>query len=259
MSISSVRHAWPEKENFYIRRPNGHTDYTFLHFFNPVYLTVNDEEVLTGANACIFYAPKTPQFFQSVGPLVHDWMHFTADASALLRQYDIEENKIFYPSLPQKITAVFREIEGEWFSTHRFREQVLSNGLERFFILFSRLCEGRTTVTVSEDTAGMLTKVRREVLLHPSHAWNVDEMAALAKMSVSHFYAGYKQVFGTSPMNDLIEARISTAKNRLLADSTPICRLALELGYANPYHFIRQFRARTGMTPAAYRRNPEVE
>lgn len=258
MSVLSIRHACPHPAGFSVRRPDGHPAYTFLHFINPVKLGVRGVTVMSEPHACIFYSPGEPQYFLSELPLVHDWMHFSPDSRFLPSMFQIEENRIFYPTSPENITALFRELENEWFGTRSFRAQALENGMERFFILFSRAIHEARNSSLSVDASGMLMRVRSEVLLHPEKAWCVEDMAVLAQMSLSHFYAGYKQTFGTSPMNDLIEARISAAKNKLLADNTPISLLAEQLGYNNPYHFIRQFREHTGQTPAEYRRHPEV-
>lgn len=257
MEIRSVRHAWPEGKNFEIVRPVGWKDYTFLHFISPMRVRMPEGEVVTAPHACIFYAPGVPQFFGSEQPIVHDWMHFSPDASSLLEKYGIEENRIYYPTEPEKITVLFREIENEWFSERQYRGESLENLFTRFLILFSRLCEGISAVTVTGAAAEQLRRVRNKILLHPERTWRVQDMAELAKMSLPHFFATYKQIYGTSPMNDLIEARINTAKNRLLADTAPISLLAEQLGYSNPYHFIRQFRERTGVTPAAFRRKSD--
>lgn len=257
MVIRSVRHAWPTGKNFEIMRPVGYGEYTFLHFISPMRIKMDGEDLITAPHACIFYAPSTPQFFGSEQPIVHDWMHFSTDAASLLENYNIEENRIYYPAEPEKITVLFREIENEWFSERPHRDEALENLFTRFLIVFSRLCDGISSVTVTGAAAEQLTRVRNNILLHPERPWRVQQMAELAKMSLPHFFATYKQIYGTSPMNDLIEARINTAKNRLQSDTTPISLLAEQLGYSNPYHFIRQFRERTGVTPAAFRKNPD--
>jgi YesN/AraC family two-component response regulator len=55
-------------------------------------------------------------------------------------------------------------------------------------------------------------------------------------------------------MNDVICARIDAAKVLLVSSpDTSVTELAEKLGYKNPYHFIRQFKKITGITPGAYR------
>lgn len=80
-------------------------------------------------------------------------------------------------------------------------------------------------------------------------------MAARIPLSESRFYTVYKSFYGTSPMEDLIRARIDSAKNALLFTDRTISSIAESLGYNNLTHFIRQFRSFTGMSPSGYRRN----
>ena len=65
----------------------------------------------------------------------------------------------------------------------------------------------------------------------------------------SKFYSDYKKVFGISPIKDIINARTETAKNYLLSGKYSVSEVAEIVGYDNEFHFIRQFRDMTGVTP----------
>ena len=54
-------------------------------------------------------------------------------------------------------------------------------------------------------------------------------------------------------MDDLIRARIDTAKNRLTDTDLPVQTVAAELGYRNVTHFCRQFKQLTGLPPTEFR------
>jgi AraC-like DNA-binding protein len=82
-------------------------------------------------------------------------------------------------------------------------------------------------------------------------------MASLAYLSPSRFHALYRAVFGISPMDDLIHARIDTAKNRLSDTEETVQNLSEQLGYRNVTHFCRQFKQLTGMTPVQFRASRE--
>jgi AraC-like DNA-binding protein len=63
-------------------------------------------------------------------------------------------------------------------------------------------------------------------------------------------------MFGTSPINDLIEARISAARSLLMAEGDlSVAQVAERLGYNDQYHFIRQFKAANGQSPGQFRKN----
>jgi AraC-like DNA-binding protein len=83
----------------------------------------------------------------------------------------------------------------------------------------------------------------------------VDEAATACAMPPSTFRRRFKEAVGLSPRDFALVNRLSRARRRLLTDRRPIAAIAEELGYSDVYFFSRQFRAHTGMSPAAYRRS----
>jgi len=73
-------------------------------------------------------------------------------------------------------------------------------------------------------------------------------------LSESRFFSLYKRIFGISPTLDLINAKITAAKNLLLSTDEKIEAISHALGYDNVTHFIRQFKSRVGKSPSAYRK-----
>ena len=82
-------------------------------------------------------------------------------------------------------------------------------------------------------------------------------MAGRVGLSKSRFYTIYKNIYGNSPIDDLIRARIDSAKNALQFSSTSISEIAENLGYNNLTHFMRQFKGMTGMIPDQYRKSEQ--
>jgi YesN/AraC family two-component response regulator len=58
-------------------------------------------------------------------------------------------------------------------------------------------------------------------------------------------------------VDDLIRARIDTAKTRLSTSDETVAHLSEQLGYRNVTHFCRQFKGLTGLTPMEYRHSLE--
>ena len=67
-------------------------------------------------------------------------------------------------------------------------------------------------------------------------------------------YGEYKQFFGLSCQQDMINARLKFAKYYLQNSDMNIGSLAGFCGYENELHFMRQFKKFTGLTPSEYRR-----
>lgn len=259
MIVSLVRHDWPEKAGFNIYRPYGYGQYTFLHFTTNIDFVIDGKTVRARPGACIFFTPDCPQEFFSSQDVIHNWMHSGSELGILLEKYGIEQNKILYPNYTDFISEIFRKIELEFFSSNPHKQELLDTYVKEFIIKFSRaLKTENNSKIIHRKCREKLRAVRKEVLSHPEVKWTVEEMARLANLSSSRFHTVYKTLFGTSPMQDVIEAKIGYARSLLLSDeqlTLPV--IAERLGYNDHYHFIRQFKGITGITPGVYRKKGE--
>lgn len=253
LKITAIRHAWPEHAGFTLDRKNGHPDYSFVHFSNGAEIRLNGELVTVPHHACILYRPGTPQYIHSRYGLIHDWFHFNGDET-LPEQFGIPTDTLFYPLRSDFITDIIREMESEFLAERSGRDELLSLKTAELFIKLSRAVSGESTAVVDTSTSERLRKLRGEIFLSLDHPWSVAEMASRVGLSESRFYSVYRSVYGNSPMDDLIRARIDAAKNALSFSNQPVYAIAESLGYNNPTHFIRQFRSFTGISPAKYRK-----
>jgi len=256
MEIERVRHDWPEAAGFAISRPQGYPIYTFLHFQTPVVITLDGKAVSAQPGACIFYAPGVPQFFHAPVPLIHNWIHVDHTLSQSLRAYGIPENQILYPGETDFISELLQKIEAEHFSDNPHKAQLTDAYLESFLILFSRALKSCAPAPVIRETEKLqMRAVRKAILSQPEKRWTVAQMAGMAAMSTSRFHVTYKAYFGTSPMQDVIEAKLRYAMTLLTTQKDlSVSQIAQLLGYNNEYHFIRLFKNATGLPPGAYRK-----
>lgn len=259
MQIERVRHDWPEAAGFTIDRPNGYPIYTFLHFQTPVVLQLDGHTVNARPGACIFFAPGVPQHFHADVPLIHNWIHIDASLSLWLAEYKLPVNQLFYPGDTDFISQAFQKIEAEHFGSQPHKEKMLEGQLHSFLILLSRSLQGYAPPPAAEQPEKLqMRDIRKTVLSQPDKRWTVKEMAAMAAMSESRFHIAYKAYFGTSPIQDLKEAKLRYAATLLMTQpSLSVQQLANHLGYDNPYHFIRMFKAAYGMPPGAYRKKKD--
>jgi len=256
MNIIGVRHDWPEKGEFLISRPNGHKEYTILHFLTSVQFKFEDNIVINARpGVCIVYDPGVPQWFHSQQEVIHNWLHIDSSFSEILNKYNIPRNCLLYPNDTSFISDIFRKIELEHFSNNPYKEELEESYILEFAIKFSRALQVNiSSPKLCRQDREKLRSVRRDILSHPEKRWKIADMAALTSLSPSRFHAVYKQLFGTSPIQDVIEAKIGYAKSLLLSnESLTLAAVAEQLGYNDHYHFIRQFKALTGETPGSFR------
>ncbi|MCQ2430324.1 MAG: AraC family transcriptional regulator [Clostridia bacterium] len=81
----------------------------------------------------------------------------------------------------------------------------------------------------------------------------VDDMARMAHMSKSHFFAVFKTNLGISPMAYLNNYRLARASVLLACSSMPVNSIAREVGFDDQLYFSRLFKRAFGLSPQKYR------
>jgi AraC family transcriptional regulator len=80
------------------------------------------------------------------------------------------------------------------------------------------------------------------------------DLAALARLSQSHFNHAFRNSFGHAPREYIIHRRMVRAQGLMLSTESPLCEIAAACGLADQAHFSRLFRKVFGDSPAAWRR-----
>jgi PAS domain S-box-containing protein len=93
-------------------------------------------------------------------------------------------------------------------------------------------------------------RIRRE----PGACPPVSELAREAGVSARQLQRRFLELFGVGVKEFALRARIQRAAELLRGGDAPLSRIALDAGFCDQSAFTRQFRRRTGLTPARYRR-----
>jgi len=88
-----------------------------------------------------------------------------------------------------------------------------------------------------------------------AHQWTVEEMAALVGLGTTLFNERVKSYSGFSPINYLINIRISEAIKLLKQPEISVTDIALDTGFYSSQHFSTTFRKLTGYKPSEFRKN----
>jgi AraC-like DNA-binding protein len=174
-----------------------------------------------------------------------------ADPDALL----VMPDKIG-PSRGAALAASVRElIETSRFSGSHLLERLarkteLANAILRHIFRESELC------TESPDIMREPTLLQRIVAFCKTRLADgvtVDDMVAEAHVSRSAFYEYTKKEAGQSPAELLKRIRLERSLEFLRLPDRSIAQVADRVGFANQYHFSREFKKQFGMTPSRYR------
>ncbi|MGC6400292.1 helix-turn-helix domain-containing protein [Sphingomonas sp. FW199] len=82
---------------------------------------------------------------------------------------------------------------------------------------------------------------------------SIEAMARVAGLSPAHFSRLFKEVFGDSPYQFVMDYRVEQAKRMLSERGRPMADIALACGFADQAHFSRIFKRLTGQTPRTFR------
>ncbi len=119
-------------------------------------------------------------------------------------------------------------------------------GSFRYTVPFSRIRTKEQGDVIEKSIQLMQNTLRDDVTL--------NELAAAAKLSVSHYSLIFKRKTGYSPLDYLIHLRIRRACHLLDFTNMKINEIARNTGYHDPFYFSRVFTKIMGISPLYYRR-----
>ena len=257
LTVLRARHSCPERDGFTLERATGISEHVFLHFSNPVELLIQNRIVLTPPDTCVFFQSGTPQWLRSQGPLTHDWLHCTGPLLPLLDDHGLQADTPYLCAQGKAVTQLIQAMEWELLQQHPYHREMAALRFRELLIILARSCRALDSGPIAEAGASTAEvtfhAIRDRMFSQLGRPWQLADLAAMACLSPSRFSAVYRDQFGISPIEDLILARMDTAKKRLTDTNISIRDLAENLGYRNVTHFCRQFKQTTGQTPRQYR------
>jgi AraC-like DNA-binding protein len=103
-------------------------------------------------------------------------------------------------------------------------------------------------------SGGALKRVEEHIDANLDSALEIDELAALVRMSPSHFTRSFSRSVGLTPHRYVIQCRVAKARELLAATDLSLIDIALNIGFSDQSHFSRRFQELVGVPPGAYRR-----
>ncbi|MDR7813236.1 helix-turn-helix transcriptional regulator [Lacrimispora sp.] len=138
-------------------------------------------------------------------------------------------------------------------SSHPYRVQILDSLMRTLLFTLASQIHEKPDKASSHKYYGIMNRLRVSILNAPHSKWTIDTMSQSVHMSPSYFQHLYKELFGTSCMQDVISARLKNACFYLRTTEMSIQSLAGFCGYESEFHFMRQFKKYKNMTPSQYR------
>ena len=148
--------------------------------------------------------------------------------------------ELFRPTYRGAMGALHRQAMAAAFIAHQF------TGLDEI---------AREGSTLTSRELRLVREAQERLLANMNDPPDLSTLAASVDLAPKRLNQGFKEVFGTTVFDYLVEARLAAAQ-RMLDEGLdlPLKNLAWQLGYAHLSNFITAFRRRFGVSPGEYRR-----
>jgi len=104
-------------------------------------------------------------------------------------------------------------------------------------------------IGLADSRLAQVSHAIRHIRERYAQALSVDELAALAAMSVSSFHRHFRAVTAMTPIQFQKQIRLQEARARLLADAGDVAAVGFAVGYESASQFSREYSRMFGAPP----------
>ena len=231
--------------------------FTICYFYTPFLYYSNGNMIEGKAGDVIINTPYNivyhgPRPYSDEG-FVNDWLHISGDdVGELLEKYPLPLNKAFSIGEGAFLQKYFKTMLSEYKFKTIGSEDIIKSVMAQMIITMHRAYKNQSE---RNDEFANIIAVRNEVSQNPEKKWTLKKMAILSGYSISRFSELYRELYKISPINDVIEHRISLAKAMLLSGQTTVSYVATACGFNTINYFSKAFKSSTGYSPSEYIKN----
>ncbi len=239
-------------------RGKGRLDYQliYIHSGCGVFDFGDDNERSISAGNIVIYRPNEMQKYTYYGkdkPVVY-WIHFTGNnISALFENYGID---IVKQVIPVGCSAEYVQLFNKIILELQLKRD---NYAECSMLLFKQLLIAMGRATINNEHSSIVTdKLSIESATNYFHEHFhdqilIDKYLEEKNINANAFFKKFKAYTGVSPLQYLLDIRLSNAKSLLESTEYTISEISSIVGYDNPLYFSRLFHRHVGISPREYR------
>jgi len=260
INIGAIGYNYTHEEDFRMDSPEGPGAWLFLLVKSDAIFYINGKRNLVKKHSYVLLQPKTPCMYQGAKENYEDdWFFFNMteeDKTELLERGIVFDSPVFLGST-EEISSLIHQISYNHFSADIYHEEIKILLTSVLFLKTAQ--QAKLKIIQSPDVLASkndrLTYLRTRLFEEPALFSSIDEMAAYMNLSRSGFQHLYSHTFGVSVIHDVIKGRIEKAKSFLSKSNFSITEISNKCGYKSEFHFMRQFKKETGLTPTEFRRS----
>lgn len=183
------------------------------------------------------------------------WFHFKGEISAHIADLIQAKNRKTQPALAYNENRIklFEEIYSNLEMGYSMDNLRYIN-MTFYHFLSSLLYEDKFNYADKKKEDDLVTSSIELMQKKIGSVLTLNELAAFAKLSVSHFSALFRAKTGYSPIEYFNHLKVQKACQYLLFSDMPVKEMAGLLGVDDQYYFSRMFSRLMGISPTQYRK-----
>ncbi|MBQ8075252.1 MAG: helix-turn-helix transcriptional regulator [Oscillospiraceae bacterium] len=252
--IQSFSYQEMGKRFFTDRQNNRSFQIVFTYEGNGL-LTYEGNSYALGPGDGFFINCMKKNHYSTVG---ESWKHcvihfYGKDAEYLYNLYSRNNTPIFHHSIDGHLQDLLERAAHYFQIPSPYRDIDVSNSLENIVLYLIR-----STPDYRFTGAGVPESIHTLIdFVYTHYAENIslDQMAEISGYSKYYLCRIFKKNFRVTPQDYVIQLRILKAKELLRDTEIPVQNIGDIVGIKDPNYFYRLYKAKTGISPAAYRKS----
>ncbi|MCG8527960.1 MAG: helix-turn-helix domain-containing protein, partial [Opitutales bacterium] len=173
---------------------------------------------------------------------------------------DVLGDRRFRDAFPMRLGTrqriLFEDLKNTFAHPDRYRNQAARHQLASFiYDLYARFVEGRKSTADSGEYSVHLERALALFQARIAQPVRLSEIAAQLGITPEHLIRLFSERFGVTPMQYFRRLKLEAAGSMLINSRLSIKEISWQLGYTNPFHFSRSFKAFAGVGPRDFRRD----
>ena len=185
-------------------------------------------------------------FSNSKSPMKKIWFNATGPLIPLLTSlYGFEKTMIF------KNTDTSRYIE-KVHQVLKSKELLPSEIQDNYTLIFHEILMFLNH-NIYESELSPAQKIKNYIDMHVFDTIKLETLSGIIYRSESQTIRIFKNEFGITPHQYILESKINHARNMLISSAMPVNEIAEKLSFADEHYFSNIFKDKVGMSPNKYR------
>lgn len=244
---------------FIMNRPNGNTSFLLLYVKSPAVFEFNNNTIIAEANQLIVFDIGFPYKYSAYKTnYINDWIYFNGCDKNFLDSIGLPLNTLIHVQDTDFVTDTIKKILFEFNSNNIKRKQTISLLLHTLLLKASEFYDNIQKNHTPFPYSQRLIQLKNDIFATPAFKWTVEHMARDLNISTTYLQRLYKEMFNTTPIEDVIKSRLHYATDLLNNEQLSIAEIARLCGYNNDVHFMRQFKKYFNLTPSEYRQTNTI-